>query len=236
MRDAGRADERLVGCVEQNEGFPVVGPVHPLLELLLRRHRPRRVVGVAQIDDIRIPGGFGAGDETVRGVAGQIDKPRIASALVRARPAGHDVRVHIDGVDGVAHRYLDVLVEKFLDVAAIALGAVRDENLVRGDIHSARGEVDGGDLLAQEGVALLGPVAVERRARAFVVHGFAHGRENGRSERFRHVADAQADDLGVRMRRLVRIHAVRDFRKEIAGLDFLVVFVDVQHGRHSFRN
>ena len=80
---------------------------------------------------------------------------------VRAGASGHDVRIDIHGVDRVGNRDLDVLPEKLLDVAAVALGAVGNEDLVRSHIDAAILEVGFGDRLAQEAVTLFRTVSVE---------------------------------------------------------------------------
>ena len=143
---------------------------------------------------------------------------------------GHDVRVDVDGIDGIADRDLHVRAEKLLNVAAVAFRAVGDEDLVRRNVDAAVLEVDLGDLLAQKGVALFRTVSVEIALASLIVHRLVHGGDDGRRQRLGDVADAETDHLRVRMRLLMCGHAMGDLRKEVSGLDFRVVFVNVQHG------
>ena len=220
MRNARRSDERLVRRVEENQPPARIRPVDPRLKLRLRGNRTRRVVRIAEVDDIRLKS-VRRRHEGVRRRAGE--KRDVV-------PPRHHVRIDVDGIDGIAHGNLRIRREQFLDVAAVALRAVRNENLVRRDVHAALAEVELGDLLAQEGVALLGSVAVEVRARRLVIDGLVHRRDDGRGERLGDVPDSEADDFRLRVLRLVRRHAVGDFGEEIGRLDFRVVWVNLQHG------
>ena len=179
---------------------------------------------------VRVSRGLRTRDESVGRVAREVPKPAVASALVRAGPSRHHVRVDVHGVDGIANRDLHVVPEELLDVPAVALRAVGDEYLVSRDVDSAVLEVDLRRLLAQERVALLRTVSVEVLARRLVVDSLVHRLNDGVAERLGDVSDAEADDLRVRIRRLVRGHAVRDFGEQVAGLYLRVVFVYVEHG------
>ena len=116
-----------------------------------------------------------------------------------------------------------------MDVAAIALGSVGDENLVGGDINPARAKIDFGNLLAQEGISLFRAVAVEIRAPSLVIHRPMHRLHNRRRQWFGDVAYAQADDLRGRIGALVGRYAMGDFSEQIACLYLAIIFVDVQH-------
>ena len=83
-------------------------------------------------------------------------------------PPGHDVRVDVDRIDGIADRNLHIRAEQFLNVTAVALRTVRDQDLVRRDVNAAILEIDLGNLLAKEGVALFRTVSVEIALPAFV--------------------------------------------------------------------
>ena len=90
--------------------------------------------------------------------------------------------------------------EDLLDVAAVALAAVADEDLVGRDVDAARRVVVLADRLDQEVVALLGAVAVERLALAHLVDRGVHRLDDRGRERLGDVADAEADHLRVGMR------------------------------------
>ena len=85
------------------------------------------------------------------------------------------------------------------------------------------------DGLAQPEVALFRAVAVETLFRSHIVNGFVHSLDDGRSQRLRHVADAEADDRGFRVGSLVGIHLLGDVREEIVLREFLEMFVDQCH-------
>ena len=68
---------------------------------------------------------------------------------------------------------------------------------------------------------------MEVLAAGFVVDGLVHRLDNRRSERFRDVADAEANDLGVRIRLLMGGNAVRDLGEQIACLNLRIILVDV---------
>ena len=92
-----------------------------------------------------------------------------------------------------------------------------------------------GNRLPQPEVALFGAVAVEAFMRGQVVHGGVHGLNGGPGQRFRHVADAAADQprRGLRMGLNERIHAPVDFREQISRLQLEEMIVDISH---SFRS
>ena len=216
MGNAGGADERLVGGIEEDERLVRVRPVHPCLELLLCGGGAGGVVRVAEIDHVHRLGKVGGrGNEPVGGGAGEVDEPGIASVRRGAGAAGHHVGVDIDGIDGVGDGDLHVGAEQLLYVAAVALRAVGDEHLVGGNVDAAVLEVVLCDGFAQEGVALLRTVAAERLAGGLVVDGPVEGGDDGRGERLGDVADAEADDLRAGVGVLVGLDAVGDLGEKV---------------------
>ena len=97
--------------------------------------------------------------------------------------AGHDVVVHVDRVDRVGNENRVVLVEQIQQVAQIAFGTVRNEDLR----HVQRNAVTGVIVLdgaAQELIALLaGDIAVEGVLVALLLDGFVHGLGHGCRQR-----------------------------------------------------
>ena len=87
-----------------------------------------------------------------------------------------------------------------------------------------------GDGVAQKGVALLGPIAVEGLGGGEVVYGGVHGGDDGRGERAGDVADAHLDEARVGVRFLVGGGAPGDFREQVAAGQLLVVAIDAGHG------
>ncbi len=223
-------DEALVGRVEHDDRPVLVGVVHPTRELLGRQHGARRVVGRAQVDDIDRLFGNG-GEKAVFGSRGHVAdlRPRLRALAPVARAAGHGVRVHVDGVDRVAHGDGVVHGEDVADVAAIAFRTVGDEDLVDVHLHPARVEVVFADGLAQEIVALLRAVAVEGLGPRHVVDCRVHGLDHGGRERARDVADAHLHQLDIRVRLLERLRAPRYLGEKVAAGQLRVVLVHVGH-------
>ena len=70
---------------------------------------------------------------------GQIDHPVVAPVAGGAPGApGHDVAVHVDGVDRIHHRDHAIGREDLLDVRGVCLAAVGNANLVGREVYPAR--------------------------------------------------------------------------------------------------
>ena len=76
------------------------------------------------------------------------------------------------------------------------------------------------DGLAQEIVALFRTVAAEGFCFAHFVDGFMHGVDDGRGEGTRDVADAEADDIGIRVCFGVSVNFLGNRCKEIVAREF----------------
>ena len=76
----------------------------------------------------------------------------------------------------------------------VALRAVRDEDLIGGNIQPVRAIIVLGDRLAQELVSLLGPIAVKADAAAHFVHRLVQRLAARSGHRLRHIADAATDE------------------------------------------
>ena len=79
--------------------------------------------------------------------------------------------------------------------------------------------------LLEEGVALLGAVAVEALFGAHLGDGVVHGVHDALGQRLGHVADAQTDDLLLGVGLLIGGDLVGDVHEEVAGLQLVVVLV-----------
>ncbi len=143
-----------------------------------------------------------------------------------ARTAVHHVGVDIDGIDGVGDRHGVVPAHQLANVARVTLGSVVDKNLIGVKMHAPWQEVVLYDSLSKPQVSLLGPIAVEGLLLSHVVDSLVHGLDDGRAERLRHVADAEADDLGLRMGGLEGIHFLGYVSEEIVLLQLQEMFVD----------
>lgn len=230
VRDVG-----LVGGIEEDDGLVREGVGHPRLELRARGDGTRGVVRRAKINDVRVL--FRRlGDEAVGRRAGQIDQAGVGAVRVGvAGVAGHDVGIDIDRIDGVADGDFVLVPENVEDVAAIAFGAVADEDFVVGDFEAVVAEIVFGNGAAQEVVALLGAVAAEGGAARHFIDGAVQRRDDGGRERLGDIADAAADEAfgGVGVGVAEGFHAPADFGKEVAGFEFEVVVVEVGHGRRG---
>ena len=213
---AGVGDVRAVGRVVEDDAAVLVGVVHPGPELLARGGHARGVVGEAEVDEV----GHAlrqSGEEAVLRRAGHVDDVRPLFAVPVPGAAGHGVGVDIDGVHGVADGHHAVLGEDVADVAAVALGPVGDEELVGRYLHAQGRVVVGHDGLAQEIIALIGAVAHEGGLISHLRGGALQRGDAGRRQGQRHVADAELDDVGLRVRRGEGRRAPRHLGEEVAA-------------------
>ena len=115
--------------------------VYPLFQLRFGGAHTGGVVGKAQVDHIRSLLRQ-IGHKAVLLCAGHIDKVAVkAVGVLVAAAAVHGVGVHIHRVHRVTHSDLVVYAEQVADIAAVGLGAVRDEDLVVGDVDPASVEI-----------------------------------------------------------------------------------------------
>src|SRR5256886_12940586 len=127
----------------------------------------------------------------------------VASGLVEgAGPPGHHVAVDVHRIHGIHDGDDAVGSEDLLDVGAVALAAVADEDLVGAHRDAALAVVTGGDQLGEEVVARLGAVPSERLRAGHLVDGRVEAADDHGCERLRNVTDPEPDDLGLGMRGL----------------------------------
>jgi hypothetical protein len=152
----------------------------------------------------------------------------VESRLV-ARAPRHHIRVEVDRVDRVGDGDADVLGEDLLDVAAIALGPVGDEDLVRVDLAAARLVVVPGDGFTEKCVPLVRAVPLEGLTVRHLVRGGMQGGDTDGGERFRDVADAEPDDCARGVGLLAGGDTAGDVGEKVGRLQLGVVFVDADH-------
>ena len=225
----GVLDEGLVGRIEQDQGPMGAGVVHPLLQLGLAGHGAGGVVGEAEVDQVHRFGGD-LGGEAVIGRDRQVGEAAVAAGVIGfASAAGHHVAVYVHRIDRIGHGDAVALAQDVEDVAAVALGAVGDEDLLGRDGAAAGLEVVGGDGFAQPQIALFGPVAVEALAGAHGIDGGLHGGAAGLGQGLGDIADAEANDrcLGVGLTK--SLHPPGDFGEQVARFELEVVAVDLDH-------
>ena len=84
---------------------------------------------------------------TLLTIVGVFDPPKLPALFVGAAIIGltgtacHDIAVHIDRVDRVSHSDAVAFAKDVEDVAAVALGAIGDEDLFGADVATAGLEV-----------------------------------------------------------------------------------------------
>ena len=129
-------------------------------------------------------------------------------------PARHDVRVDIDGIDRIGHHHGVVGAENIADIARVGLCAVADKDLIRSDCYS-KARVISCDRLASEIIALILGIALEGLLDAHLVGAVLHRSYSDRRQRERHVADAEPDELLLRMSSSISRGLFRYLGKEI---------------------
>ena len=157
------------------------------------------------------------GQEVIFGVGGQIQN---------FAPC-HHVIVHIHGVDGVGNQHGIVLAEQVQQVAQVAFGAVRNKNFRQIQRHAVVGVVIA-DRLAQEAVALLaGDVAVEGFFMCLLLDSVVHSPRHRGRQRQGDIADAQTDDVGVRVRLLVIGDLMGNGAEKIAFVQLCIMRIEM---------
>ena len=170
MGDVRIADVGLVSAVKEDDGLVLLGVGDPGGELGPGSDGAGRIVRETEVDQVGRDA-RNRGHVAVGGRAVEVGDAQVAAVDVGAGAAGHDVGVDVDGIDRIGDREADVVGENLLDVAAVALRAVGNENLVGVDLAAAGGVVVLGHRVAEERIALFGTIALERRAFRHLVGG-----------------------------------------------------------------
>jgi hypothetical protein len=174
------------------------------------------------------------GLEAVLRRARQVDETRIAPALVGGPGAPrHHVAVRVDGVDGIHEGHDAFGREELLDVGAVALAAIADEDLVQAEPHAEGAEVVSGDLGEEELISGIGSVAPEGLGARQLVGGLVEGADHRRRQRLRDVADPEVHQARAGMRFVKGLGPAADLREEVARAEAPEVLVDPGHGASS---
>ena len=229
MRQFGVADKGFIRRIEQNQRPVLAGVLHPGGQLRARGRGPRGVVRKAQVDQIDRLAGQG-GHIAVGGGAVQIDQAGVAAIDGGIGAPGHDVGIHIHRVHRIGDGHAHILGKNFLDVAGVGLGPVADEDFIGLDLSATGLEVVRSNRLAQKVVALLRAIAAKAGGIGHLVRGLVQRGNAGGRQRLGHVANAQADQVFVRVLLLKGADAPGDVGKQIAGLQLGVVGIDADHG------
>ena len=157
-------------------------------------------------------------------------------ALQISGASRHNVRVEINGINRVGDGNFAVERENFLNVAAVAFGAVADKNFVRFNVKPATFVIVIGNFLAQERISLFRAVAAKSFSVAHFISSTFH-RVNAHLRQWTsHVADAEPNDFRVGIFRLELRGTFADFREQITAGQFQIIFVDLRHLNNSSYN
>ena len=199
--------EALIGGIEKEDRVVLLCETHPLREALAVIDGTGRVVRAAEVDDVGPVLWCRKRQESVFFRRHRVDD----------LPAGHHVGVDVDRIDRVGDEHGVLLIEEIQDVAEIGLRAVRDEDLVEGELN-AELLIIRLDRCLQEIVALLRTVAMEALGLTHLLRRLHHRIDDGLRQWAGDITDAHADQLTaeLRMRRLPLTDTTRDLRKKIA--------------------
>ena len=118
-RQPGVLDVGLVSRVIKNDGIVRARIVDPLLQLLPGRHRPGRVIRIAQVDEIHLFLRKGRG-KIILSRAGQVDQPcKLSPFVALSSVACHHIGIHVNRVDRIGNRNLLPTSEDIEDVARV---------------------------------------------------------------------------------------------------------------------
>ena len=181
-------DESLVGGVEDDDGLPGVGPVHPLLKLGAGVGRARGVVGGAEVDQVRVQVRCGQGQKAV------FSGPQKVNDL----STRHQVGIHVGGIGGLRHQHPGVPGKQVPDGAEIVRRAAGNKDVLGGKAH-VPASIVGRHRLPVEVQAHLGQIPVKGLGAALFADGPAQGLDDHGGQRTADVANPQPQKLMLRM-------------------------------------
>ena len=191
----------------------------------MRQRRARRVVGVAEVNDVEPVVGR-LGDETIRLRARQVHDVAPLSVLApRPGASAHDIALGINGIDRVGDTHAVIPPQDFADVARIALRAVADEDFRGRQFDAQRREIVLQNRVNQEAVALLRSVTPERLLAGHLVERPMHRLDAGRREGTADVAPPDAQQFLLRVRNPERVDFLFNVREKVVLLQFQEVFI-----------
>src|SRR5207244_3393794 len=190
MGNLGTADVGFVGGIEQQQRIMVPRVLDPIRQLRTRRHRAGWIVGKTKINDVRVfPRRFR--NEIILNRAGQIENAFVA-AIGPDWPGvpRHYIGIDVNWIDRIGNRDLILLAQNIENVTAVAFRPIRQENFVIRHFDSTIAIIKLRDFVAEEFVALLGPVATEGFTLSEFFGRSFHCLDRGPRQRLSHVTDA----------------------------------------------
>ena len=137
----------------------------------------------------------------------------------------YHVGIDVYGIAGIGNGNYVVFGIYIAQVAEVALGTVRHEDVIGRNAET--GIVTIGDGLAQKAIALLRTVAMESIAGRHIIYGTVHGLYAGLRYGQRNVADVHTDHLAAGMRLLIFTQLAGYRRKQVALRQFLKIIVNL---------
>ena len=122
-----------------------------------------------------------------------------------------------------------ICAKDFLNIAAIALGAVADEDFIAFYFNATSLVIVLDNGIGEETVTLFRPIAAEGIGAGQFIYGLVHSLNAGRRQGLGNIANAQANDICFRISFLKGCHSAGDFRKEITAGEFQVIVIDCSH-------
>ena len=211
-------NEGLVSGIVEDECLFSKGVIDPFCQLLLGDDSTSRVIGVTEIDDVKML----CWDVACKAVASMTgDIFDVASS--------HDVGVHIDGIDRVCDAHEVVGREDVSNITCVALGTIADKHLFAVELDAPRSEVVLDDGINEEVVTVFRTIAPECLAVGTFIHSTMHRLDGCIRQGTGHVTDAQTDDVRLWMFCFVGIHLLGYLSKEVAVGELQIVCVDANH-------
>ena len=199
---------------------------HPLFELRFGIGSPGRIIGGAQINDIRLNGRIRHGQEPV--LRRSLHEPDLSPP--------HAIGIQVDRIDRIRNQDHVGIVKNIRNIATVAFRTVADKDL--GSFQrNAEACVILHQRFLQKAVALLRSVTPEGFLHAHFRCRFLHRFHYDRRQGQRHIADSQTNDLLFRMGGRIRRHFMRHLRKQITVLQGGKILIDPCHDvKGSFAN
>ena len=234
MRDVFLGDICFVRRIIQDDAAFPARVVNPVLQAFLGDGGAGRVVREAKVDDVGALGRKFRREAVLRR-AGHVDHvgPGARRRIIGAGTARHDIAVDVDRIDRIGDRDLVVRGEDLLDVGAVALRTIRNEDLVCFNVAASGFEIVLCDRAAQALITEVRCVSLECLLVRHLIDCAVQCIDDDRSERLGDVADAHADDFLVRIGRRELADLAADGREQVAARQFQIVVIDLIHMKFS---
>src|SRR6516225_3194563 len=229
---------RLVRGVEEQKRVMFARVIHPARQLRTRCDGTSWIVWKTKIDEIDVLLRWLRHEVVLRG-AGQIMNSVVGAVLSRrAGMTRHDVCVHVHRIDWIRDRNLVLVAENIEDVTAIVFGSVRNEDFVISNVDIAVAVVALRDLGSEKLVALFGTIAAKTFAMLELINGALHRFNRCGRKRLSHITNSAADQSlrPFRMCFAELADASGHLWKQIAGLKFKIIFVEIRHRYSGIRH